>query len=260
MRNKIISAALLVIIMSAFFTPLLAYAKVDEEAARPVVLADAYTEPEYGEPPDLSEPAIPDGAFTPDGQAEVVDWVFSYDGKEFYTVTTPAGNIFYLIIDHARANNNVYFLNAVTEADLIALAEKAGAPIIVSESAMPVNNTQQPPAGADEPVKPGQPTTEHETPASSNNGGNTGMMIFVVIAMLAIGGIGYYIKIVRPKQQAAYDDDEDEPEDDDEDISFDDEAEDDDRYGDADDDYIYPDDEDIEENNGLKEDDEDEQR
>ncbi len=32
--------------------------------------------------------------------------------------------MFYLIIDGKRDDNNVYFLNGVTEADLMALAEK----------------------------------------------------------------------------------------------------------------------------------------
>jgi hypothetical protein len=34
--------------------------------------------------------------------------------------------VFYLIIDRQRNTENVYFLNAVTEEDLIALAEKNG--------------------------------------------------------------------------------------------------------------------------------------
>ena len=35
-----------------------------------------------------------------------------------------AGNVFYLVIDGKREDNNVYFLNGVTESDLMALAEK----------------------------------------------------------------------------------------------------------------------------------------
>ena len=34
------------------------------------------------------------------------------------------------------------------------------------------------------------------------------MLIFLVIALAAAGGLGYYFKIVRPKQQAAMDEDE----------------------------------------------------
>ena len=69
--------------------------------------------------------SIPDGAFTPDGTGTVLDTATGEgDDKQFYTITTEAGNVFYLIIDGKRNDNNVYFLNGVTEADLMALAEK----------------------------------------------------------------------------------------------------------------------------------------
>jgi len=58
-------------------------------------------------------------------------------------------------------------------------------------------------------------------------------MIFIVIAVIAAGGAGYYIKIVRPKQQAP---DSDEEFEDDEEMEFEDEPEDGDE-SDTDDDY-----------------------
>ena len=61
--------------------------------------------------------------FTPDGTGAVVDNATDEDGKEFFTITTPSENVFYLVIDRQRTENNVYFLNAVTEKDLLALAE-----------------------------------------------------------------------------------------------------------------------------------------
>lgn len=58
-----------------------------------------------------------------------VDNATDADGKEFFTITTPAENVFYLVIDRQRETENVYFLNAVTEADLLALAEISEEPI-----------------------------------------------------------------------------------------------------------------------------------
>ena len=212
--------------------------------------------------PEPGGPAAPQSPkpFTPDGQATVTDWATEYDGKEFYTFTTPAGSVFFLVIDHARASDNVYFLNAVTESDLISLAEKAGEPI--SESVL--TPTADPPPemsgngpGASEPIGGDTEPTEEK-----NGGGNTGMVIFIVIAVLAIGGAGYYFKIVKPKKQSpdVADDDgeyDDEPEDD-EDIPFaDDTEESGSDSGDGDytgDDYGDPDDEDMEESDGGKED------
>ncbi len=65
-----------------------------------------------------------DNPFTPDGSATVVDNASDEQGKEFYTIMTPDENVFYLIIDKQRDSENVYFLNAVTESDLMALAQK----------------------------------------------------------------------------------------------------------------------------------------
>ena len=78
-------------------------------------------------PPPPFEPPPPNN-ITPDGQGEVLDHLRSGDGIEFITITTPIGNVFHLIIDHTRSSNNVYFLNAVTEWDLLTLAAEAELP------------------------------------------------------------------------------------------------------------------------------------
>ena len=72
------------------------------------------------------EPAEPlptkPNPFTPDGTGTVVDNATDQDGKEFFTITTAEEAVFYLVIDRQREMENVYFLNAVTVADLMALA------------------------------------------------------------------------------------------------------------------------------------------
>lgn len=72
------------------------------------------------------EPAEPlstePNPFTPDGTGTVVDNATDQDGKEFFTITTAEEAVFYLVIDRQRETENVYFLNAVTVADLMALA------------------------------------------------------------------------------------------------------------------------------------------
>jgi hypothetical protein len=154
-------------LMAAFFMPMAAYAVEVDAAELPSVISESPEEPEetpiQTEEPITSEPsisAIPAGAFTPDGQASVVDRLYEYDGKEFYTFKTPAGNVFYLIIDHSRDKDNVYFLSAVNEAALIALAEKAG--VTVSESVIP---TSKSPAGTDSLDETEPPSDEPGTPA-----------------------------------------------------------------------------------------------
>ena len=62
-------------------------------------------------------------ALTPDGNAALVD---DFGGnKQLITVTTKAGNYFYILIDRANEDKKtaVHFLNQVDEADLMALME-----------------------------------------------------------------------------------------------------------------------------------------
>ena len=74
---------------------------------------------------DETESAVPEGAFTPEGTGTVLDSATGQeDDKQFYTITTADGNVFYLIIDGKRDSENVYFLNGVTEEDLLSLAQQ----------------------------------------------------------------------------------------------------------------------------------------
>ena len=152
--------------------------------------------------PQPTESAVPEQKpFTPAGSATTVDNATDGDGKEFFTITTPDENVFYLIIDRQRETENVYFLNAVTEEDLAALAQKkSGTP---GESAVPTPApTPQP-----EPEPTPAPEPEPEQPAEKGNGG---ALIFILLAAAAAGGAGYYFKILKPKQQAQEPDEFDE--------------------------------------------------
>jgi len=195
-------------------------------------------EPEPTDPPaGESEADDPDlKPFTPDGQASVVDLAYEGDGKMFYTFKTPAGNVFYLIIDRQRGGENVYFLNAVTEQDLIALTDGAISTGDKNVSAIPTDpKTGEPdPNGKDD--KPADPKTDPADPPAKK-GGNTGMLVFLLIGVAAVGGAAYYIKIIRPKQQGgtSYDDEDEPNEDDGEEMEFEDEPEDADEYEDSDD-------------------------
>ena len=136
--------------------------------------------------------------FTPDGTGTVMDNIVERNGKEFFTITTEAGNVFYLIVDRQSDSENVYLLNAVTEADLMALAEADGSG--ASQSAIPVPTTPTP---TPEPTEPTEPTPTPDPVPEEPKDDNAGSMIFIVIAVLAAGGAGYYFKILKPKKDAA---------------------------------------------------------
>jgi hypothetical protein len=60
---------------------------------------------------------------TPDGTGSVVSDTTNGDGKEFLTIETSDGNVFYLIIDKQKTGDNVYFLDTVTTKDLLSLTQ-----------------------------------------------------------------------------------------------------------------------------------------
>lgn len=166
----------------------------------PQVIGDA--------PPTENEPVAPDDTkpFTPDGTGAVIDNVTDGDGKEFFSISTEDGNVFYLIVDRQRNTDNVYLLNAVTEYDLMSLAKEGDG----------INNTippepTEPPAATTAPPEPSAEPTP--TPAPEQSGGVSPSLIFIIIAVAVVGVAGYYFKIVRPKQNGGNDDYDDEPED-----------------------------------------------
>jgi len=155
-----------------------------------------YIDPALG----FDEPVTCDGPnpFTPDGSGTVIDNASDGDGKEFFNVKTPDGNVFYLIIDRQRSQDNVYLLNEVTEQDLLSLTKTGDG----SSPAAPTTTSTTPepePQAPEEPVKTVPPT---------ENGGGNSSIILIVIAVIAVGGAGYYFKIVRPKRNGGMDDDD----------------------------------------------------
>lgn len=152
---------------------------------------------------------------TPDGQGTVVDDATDQDGKEFITLTTPNENIFYLVIDKQRDSENVYFLNAVTESDLLALAERDKEPdesvsaipepepvcICTDKCAPGAINTDCPVcAVAMKDCTGTAPAVDPEPePEKPEKDGSSGAMILLLIAILAAGGAGYYLKVWKPK-------------------------------------------------------------
>lgn len=147
---------------------------------------EEYTElaPEVEETPEPNP--LP---FTPDGNLTLVDdvKVENSEDKQYMTVVTKDGNYFYIIIDRAGDKENVYFLNMVDEADLLALIEDMD-----TTQEMPVTTPQ--PELESEPVP--VPETEQENDKDSNIGS-------VLLLLLLVGGgiVGafYYFKVLKNK-------------------------------------------------------------
>ena len=152
-------------------------------------------------------------ALTPDGNLSLIDDIGSStrSGKQFITVETKNGNVFYLIIDRDdEGEETVHFLNQVDEADLMALTEdgeKAETPIVCTctekcqagavNTACPVCvknlsecvGTEQ---KAAEPTEPENPKPEKKS--------NTGAILAVLLILAAGGGAAVYFLVLKPKQ------------------------------------------------------------
>lgn len=156
-----------------------------------------------------------DSALTPDGQGTVVDNATEEEGKEFFTITTANDNVFYLIVDKQRDSENVYFLNAVTEEDLLALAEPSedGGESAVPDPELVCTCTVKCEAGAVDTDCPvcvlsledcaGEaPEPTEETPAEPEpESSGAGLYVVIALVALAAGGAGWYFKIYKPKHE-----------------------------------------------------------
>ena len=187
-----------------------------------LVLASGFTVPAFaqGAAPPPAEDTTNDSnvvveetekapPLTPDGNAALVD---DFGGnKQLITVTTKAGNYFYILIDRANEDKEtaVHFLNQVDDADLAALMEdgkpkeempavcscstkcEAGAVntaclVCATDKSKCTGKAPEPPAETSEPEK--------EKAAVLNPAA-----IVLLLALLGGGGVFAYLKLVKNK-------------------------------------------------------------
>ena len=151
-------------------------------------------------------------ALTPDGNLSLIDDIGSStrSGKQFITVETRNGNVFYLIIDRDdEGEETVHFLNQVDEADLLTLMgddapaaevpavcnckEKCAAGAVNTNCPVCKNNLSE--CSGKEVVA--EPEPEAEQPEKKSSGG---LLVIVLLLALAGGGAFAYVKFIKPKQ------------------------------------------------------------
>ena len=145
-------------------------------------------------PTPVPTPATQGNAFTNEGNMALVDNLFAKNtNKQFITVESKNGQLFYIVIDYDAVQNEetdsyaVHFLNMVDEADLMALLEELDIEI---------------PDKTPEPTPTPKPTVE-VVPEPDEPDGMNGSVLLIVFALLVAGVVLNYFNVIKkkPKQK-----------------------------------------------------------
>lgn len=193
-------------------------------------------------------------ALTPEGNLSLIDDILQAENyasdegvtvgnKQFITVQGKSGNYFYIVIDRSGETENVYFLNLVDEADLMALMEDGSTDKTPActckdkcvagdvDTTCPVcKSNMSECAGNEAAVTTPEPDNTEDPDADADGGINKGKSsnsaLLLVVLFVAAGGGGalYWFKFRKPKPQTKGSDDLDDydygEDEDDEDMEY----------------------------------------
>ena len=225
-KSRII-AMLLVLVMcfSTLATTAFAYAEDQDPESESTSQETTAPEDEDSDIPPVettsTQPVVAEegSGFSEEGNLITRDLLFDKNtNKQFITVQTRNGEIFYIIIDYDKPTDEdgnqyeTYFLNMVDEADIQALLEEAGieatcdcadrcaagavntACAICSKNMTECVGTEKVPET--EPLEPTEPSEPVEDPEEKGN--STAILAVVLIVAVAGGAVFFFLKNKKP--------------------------------------------------------------
>lgn len=213
-------------LMSASVAPVLAYSGEGENTT--ITSEDEYkqfTENVENEKNGSDEPSLNvdwdvlvnenaggEGILTPEGNLTLVDDIDEAHSEnlQYMTVQTKGGNFFYIVVDRSGDEDNVYFLNMVDEADLMALMDE--------ETQDKFNEAMKPTVKEEEKkddstvLFSNQDTKEEtevkeEAPVKEKGSNPAAMLIVFIVIGAGVAGGYYFFKIKPAKEQPDVDED-----------------------------------------------------
>lgn len=213
-------AVLTMALALTFGSSMTAFAYSDETAGTVTITSDEII---IGEPEEVVESALVEdedgtedeesmsdeisGLLTPDGNLTLVDDLGAEASEElqFMTVQTRDGSYFYLIVDRSGEENNVYFLNAVDAADLMAMLsedeQETYAELLTGEDV-----EEETPILIDEVEEDAEAA---EDAADAKKQSNSAIPLLAVFLVLGGAGLAaYYFLKIKPEKEKANIDEE----------------------------------------------------
>ena len=228
-KNTFLITMAVLLGMTAFSFPVSANVSASEDTAPEISVNDSI---------ESKTPLTPKGNLTTVDDVHQVSEEDTSEDKQFITVQSKNGNTFYIIIDRSGDSENVYFLNAVDETDLMALmedeqkaavttaatctcTEKCEVGSVNADCAVCSKNKDNCIAQATATPVP----DEKEQPTEKKQNTTMPFAILVLFALFGAGGAFYWFKVKNKKSSTKGDTDPNDLFEEDEDYETEDETE-----------------------------------
>lgn len=227
-KNTFLITMAVLLGMTAFSFPVSANVSASEDTAPEISVNDSI---------ESKTPLTPKGNLTTVDDVHQVSDEDTIEDKQFITVQSKNGNTFYIIIDRSGDSENVYFLNAVDETDLMALmedeqkaavttaatctcTEKCEVGSVNADCAVCSKNKDNCIAQATATPVP----DEKEQPTEKKQNTTMPFAILVLFALFGAGGAFYWFKVKNKKSSTKGDTDPNDLFEEDEDYETEDET------------------------------------